>query len=323
MKEVFELLKKLTKEDTICGQFINKKNIDENLFFFGAGLCCTHMLELFKNENIKMPLAICDNNPNKWGETINNIPIISLDTLKLKYPEATILITTSMYISEVISQISKEFPQAKILSFGSYEYEQFDNFKNVFSKPQYFPKDIINLNDNEVFLDIAGYTGDTIEEFIIQSNSKYKQIITIEPNPKNYNAINKVVSKYNNIKLINKGISNKNEILYFNTGSSGEESSASFSEVLGDLQIEVDTIDNLISEPVTFIKMDIEGFELKALKGAINTIKKYKPKLAVCIYHNPIDFIEIQEFLCDLNLGYKFHIRHHLLSLHETVLYAI
>lgn len=69
--------------------------------------------------------------------------------------------------------------------------------------------------------------------------------------------------------------------------------------------------------------MDIEGFEMKALNGAINTIKKYKPTLAICIYHKYTDFIDIPEFILNLNLGYKLYVRHHSNNFTETVLYAI
>jgi FkbM family methyltransferase len=74
---------------------------------------------------------------------------------------------------------------------------------------------------------------------------------------------------------------------------------------------------------VDFIKMDIEGSELEALKGAEETIRKHRPKLAICIYHGPNDYITIPKYLSDLQLGYRFYMEHHTIFLEETVLFAV
>ncbi len=63
--------------------------------------------------------------------------------------------------------------------------------------------------------------------------------------------------------------------------------------------------------PVTFIKFEIEGSEVAALHGAINTIKKNRPKLALSIYHRPQDLELIMEFVDGLELGYKYALRAH------------
>ncbi|MGN0914862.1 MAG: FkbM family methyltransferase, partial [Succinivibrio sp.] len=72
----------------------------------------------------------------------------------------------------------------------------------------------------------------------------------------------------------------------------------------------------------TLIKMDIEGAELDSLKGASDIIRKYKPKLAICIYHMPLDFYEIPVFLKSLVPEYRFKVRQHEPGFCETVLYA-
>lgn len=86
------------------------------------------------------------------------------------------------------------------------------------------------------------------------------------------------------------------------------------------------SIDDLVTEnnisKIDFIKMDIEGAEPYALKGAINTIKKFKPKLAIAIYHSMNDFVNIPEFINSLDLGYKFYLGHSTIHLEETVLFA-
>lgn len=70
--------------------------------------------------------------------------------------------------------------------------------------------------------------------------------------------------------------------------------------------------------------MDIENAELNALKGAVQTILRDKPKLAICIYHSNDDMLDIPEYIHSLVPEYKFYVRqHHILPWLETVLYAV
>jgi len=92
--------------------------------------------------------------------------------------------------------------------------------------------------------------------------------------------------------------------------------------------IEVQTlcIDDLVSsknlEHIDFIKMDIEGAELEALKGAEDVIRRCKPKLAISVYHNLHDFWAIPLWVESLDLGYCFYLRHFTIHAEETVLFA-
>lgn len=69
--------------------------------------------------------------------------------------------------------------------------------------------------------------------------------------------------------------------------------------------------------------MDVEGAELDTLIGAQETIKKYKPKLAISIYHKPEDIYMIPEFIMKCRDDYSFLIRHYTSCTFETILYAI
>lgn len=73
---------------------------------------------------------------------------------------------------------------------------------------------------------------------------------------------------------------------------------------------------------IDYIKMDIEGAELRALKGAEKTIQTFKPKLAIALYHKMEDFVVIPDYLDKLNLGYKFFLDHFTIHSEETVLFA-
>lgn len=79
----------------------------------------------------------------------------------------------------------------------------------------------------------------------------------------------------------------------------------------------------MVSEKITFIKMDIEGAEYNALLGCKKIIKEQRPKLAICIYHKPEDIIQIPSLILSLNEEYIFYIRHYSTIWGETVLYAL
>lgn len=80
--------------------------------------------------------------------------------------------------------------------------------------------------------------------------------------------------------------------------------------------------DVLQGKKCTFLKMDIEGSELNALKGAAETIKKWKPRLAICIYHKPEDIIEIPLYVKKLVPEYKLKMRQYSTYFYDTVMYA-
>ncbi len=73
---------------------------------------------------------------------------------------------------------------------------------------------------------------------------------------------------------------------------------------------------------IDFIKMDIEGSELDALRGAESTIRRWRPKLAISLYHRPDDFVVIPAWIDALGLGYRFFLEHYSIHSEETVLYA-
>jgi hypothetical protein len=75
------------------------------------------------------------------------------------------------------------------------------------------------------------------------------------------------------------------------------------------------------SEQVNFIKMDIEGAELEALRGAERTIRWFHPRLAISVYHRPEDLVEIPRFLMRFN--YKLYLDHFTSHAEETILFAV
>jgi FkbM family methyltransferase len=75
-------------------------------------------------------------------------------------------------------------------------------------------------------------------------------------------------------------------------------------------------------ERVDLIKLDVEGAELRVLKGAERTIRRERPTLAVCVYHDDADLVDIPGYLADLDVGYRFFLGHYTAGADETVLFA-
>ena len=195
--------------------------------------------------------------------------------------------------------------------------------KNHSKAAAYFDKDIVRLEDNEIFVDCGAYTGDTVIQFIKEMNLQgviYNKIYAFEADDNNFKIMRDGLKNLKNIEQLPIGVWEKKDTLHFNN-SLGLGSKISDEGI----ELKVDAIDNIIgsSEKVTFIKMDIEGSELKALKGAEKTILKHKPKLAICVYHKPEDLITIPQYILSLNPNYKLYLRNYSSSAVETVLYAI
>ncbi|MCT4617935.1 MAG: FkbM family methyltransferase [Marinisporobacter sp.] len=197
-------------------------------------------------------------------------------------------------------------------------------FYDICREEQYFCKDIVEFHEQEVFVDAGAFTGDTIEEFIQLVDKNYKKIYALEPNAVCFEELDKLEMRYPKVKVVHKGAFNVEGTYGFNNVDAISQSSAYLSnESESVFKVEVDLIDNIVNEPITFVKMDIEGSEVMALEGAKNSITKSRPKLAICVYHKFEDIVEIPKFIMNLDLNYKYYLRHHSYYTGETVFYAV
>lgn len=189
----------------------------------------------------------------------------------------------------------------------------------VIAKDQYFPQDIIRLQDDEVFLDCGAFTGDTIDSFLKKVNSKFKKVIAFEPSPLIFEKLRSKVQHLQGIHILNAGCWDRKCTLPFREADGGLSQVNSG----GNLEITFDTIDNIVGESgCTYIKADVEGTEMRVLTGAKKTIEIYSPKLAFSVYHKPDDLFLIPEYIKRTNPRYKLYLRmHHVFS--DLVLYAV
>ena len=187
---------------------------------------------------------------------------------------------------------------------------------------QYFDRSIVNFGQGEVFADLGAYIGDTVDSFvkhIRKSGASYDHIYAFEPDPDNFAELQRRTAQYPNISYINKGAYSENTILHF----SAEGTWTSFLDDRGDIEVSVCALDEEIGDRVTFMKADIEGAEMQAIKGAESMIREYKPTIAFSVYHKKEDIFAIPLRLHELNQGYKFYMRHYGDIPIDSIVYAI
>ena len=185
---------------------------------------------------------------------------------------------------------------------------------------QYFQDDYYHISDKEVLVDCGAFDGDSINDFYEFTNGKYEKVIALEPDTISFEKLRDATKGYHDVTLLCCATGKENTTICFS--SQGVLGSTFSDDGNGDLT-DVKKLDDILKdEKPTLIKMDIEGAELDTLIGAENTIKKDKPKLAVCIYHKVDDIITIPQYLHSIVPEYKFKVRQHSRSMLETVLYA-
>lgn len=193
---------------------------------------------------------------------------------------------------------------------------------NVCSSDEYFSTDIINLSHEECFVDAGAFDGDTIRGFILRAQSKFDCIFSFEVDAINFKALQESVQKMpekDRIKIFNLGVWDSECDITYSIGESQSTVGA-----LGEGKGHVIPLDNVLkNERVTFIKMDIEGAEPQALRGAQNIIRTQRPKLAICVYHDFRHLWEIPLYIKSLVPEYKIYLRHHTNLEYETVCYAV
>jgi len=183
---------------------------------------------------------------------------------------------------------------------------------------QYFKENFLKFGENDIFIDGGGFDGDTTLKFIDKVNNKYNKILFFEPDKESFLKAKENLKDYKNIEFCQKGLYLKSEVFRFN--SSGSFGSAIDKD--GNTKIEVVSIDKILNKKADYIKMDIEGAELEALKGARKQLEQ-GVQLAVSLYHKNHDIWEIPEYIKQINPNYRIYIRHYTNAIFETVLYAV
>jgi FkbM family methyltransferase len=195
---------------------------------------------------------------------------------------------------DLVDTASKESLLAYVTARASNNWEHIRPFV---CDNEYFP-DFMPLTSKEIVVDCGAYTGDTLMQYVSHSSGRFQRYYALEPSPRNLEELRGVVdrNKLHDVKILEVGAWDKKSRQAF--VENGDQSHAvPMEEGESSCVIVLDTIDNICGAKATFIKMDIEGAELKALSGATKTIRQNRPKLAVCVYHRTEDLITIPQLI--------------------------
>ena len=172
----------------------------------------------------------------------------------------------------------------------------------------YFDPDVFSFSGDEVIVDLGAYIGDTVTDYA-NNIGKYKKIYCYEITSGSVEKMKDNLKLFMDIEIRNYGVSDSPGIMHLTssdvrktanrlTGNEGEE-------------VEVVTLDEDIKEKITFLKMDIEGAEKSAIKGAREHILNDRPRLAVSVYHSNRDIYEIPRLISSIRDDYRYYLRSH------------
>jgi FkbM family methyltransferase len=187
----------------------------------------------------------------------------------------------------------------------------------------------IGAEINDVVFDLGGCYGDTTLYFANQVGDKGK-VYAFEFIPGNIKVMNQNFELNpqleDQIEIVARPVwqTSGQEVYY---KEAGPMSKISFEEFDGyDGKTKTISIDDFVKanniSKVDFLKTDIEGAEPFAIKGALDTLRKFRPNLAISIYHSMDDFVNIVKQINELELGYQFHLGHSTIYSSETVLFC-
>ncbi len=295
---------------------------------FGAGNFGKQTVDMYPEINWK-----CCVDNYQTGSLNNGLEIITVKELKDWYPNAFVVVCVKKYCNDVVEQLIKEgFDKENVFAYA----EIYDYVTSSFEERQYFDLPFLRHDQSEVFVDAGGFDGKTSLNFMKWAKNQYKHIYVFEANPDLYERCCNNLLGGDKCTVFSKGLWDKECMLAFRESPHDQEFNVNLlehncfdreHENLEDWTehtINVVRMDDVLSEErVTFIKMDIEGSEANALRGAEQIIRKHKPKLAICVYHRQDDLWVIPSLILEFHSDYKLYLRTYSSGWGETVLYAV
>ncbi|MEE0945892.1 MAG: FkbM family methyltransferase [Acutalibacteraceae bacterium] len=317
---------------------------EKSIVLYGTGDGADKIYAQLQKRNIKIS-GVFASAGFKKGKEFANHTVTSYEELKEKLGDMIILVCFGSHLDSVIDYIEKlsrenelYLPDVPVcegeifnVEFAIKHKKQLEKVyssladeisKKVFENTVYFKLtgdfkylkeietqrsevfDVLSLK-GERFLDLGAFNGDTVEEFLLY-DKQYKSITALEPDSRNFRKLKDNTKDIKNVTLINAAVdSSEGTVLISKNKGRGNKQSGKTVEIPC---VSVDGI--AVAEPFTFIKMDVEGNEAKAIEGAKKAIGQ-KPKMHIAAYHRSEDIFSIPIKVLEINPDYKIYMRKH------------
>lgn len=252
---------------------------------------------------------------DKRQSEYNDIPVYTYEEAISRYNQLDIVIGAAYSRKTIRDLMAAHGTRGECISL--------EDITEMLDRQQYF--DFFEYaGEQETFVDGGVYDLGSVKGFLNWCGGNYGRIYAFEPDRGNFELCKEKAEQWEHVSLFNCGLFDRQGNIGFTSGLGGasriENQQQDF---YSDYDIAVTDLDSVVQgEKVTFIKMDIEGAEEKALLGARHIITEQKPKLAICVYHKPEDIIELPALVLGMRPDYKIAFRHYSLRDTETVMYA-
>ena len=239
-----------------------------------------------------------------------NVPVIGDGVFDLAYAKAN-----RNDLEKVYKMLADEQSKAVFQSVIRYKLSGDIKYLRECETPAEEKFDLLGIGTEEIVVDLGAYDGDTLVEFLNGTSLQFKKLYAMEPDSKNYRKLKRRLYMIGSalLEAYNVGAWDEDTTITFNmragrssTASGGTHRGAQYRDIK---MMKTDTM--LQGQPATYIKIDVEGSEENALRGAVNTITNFKPKLNVAVYHRNEDMFKLPLLINEMNKRYKFYLRHH------------